>query len=194
MSVDRQAQLSVVEDLRHPGVQRHVHRVLDMGGLGTSASRLSGEGLVVADLVVEAVGDDIVVSGSLRTPWVGDCRRCLGEVAGELDVAVREVFERRPTEGETYQLGDGIVDLGPMVREAVLLALPLAPLCSANCVGPDPDRFPARPVGGAGEGAPGDLTGAEPPRDPRWAALDELRFDPPEDPPGTKTPSAPPPT
>ena len=183
MSVDRQAQLSVVEDLRQPGVRRQVQRVLDLAGVGTTAARLSGDGLVTADLIVEAVGDDIVVGGTLRTPWEGECRRCLGEVTGELEVTVREVFERRPTEGETYQLGDGIVDLGPMVREAVLLALPLAPLCSADCVGPDPDRFPARPVGVAGEGAPGESAGDEPRRDPRWAALDELRFDPPGDAP-----------
>lgn len=174
MSVDRQAQLSVVEDLRHPGVRRQVHRVLDLAGVGISTARLAGDALVDADLTVEAVGDDIVVSGQLRTPWVGECRRCLGGVTGDLEVGVREVFERRPTEGETYQLGDGIVDLGPMVREAVLLALPLAPLCAPDCVGPDPDRFPARPVDEIDDGSVGEE------RDPRWAALDELRFDPPE--------------
>lgn len=181
MSVDRHAQLSVVEDLRHPGVRRHVHRVLDLEGTGTTTARLSGEGLVDADLVVEAIGDDIVVSGSLRAPWVGECRRCLGEVTGDLDVAVREVFERRPTEGETYPLADGTVDLGPMVLEAVLLALPLAPLCSTACAGPDPERFPARTPGQ--EIDEGDSGEGERPRDPRWAVLDELRFDAPEDPP-----------
>lgn len=183
MSVDRQAQLSVVEDLRQPGVRRVVRRVLDLGGTATTAARLAGDGFVDADLVVEAVGDDVVVSGTLRTPWEGACRRCLGEVQGDLEVPVREVFERRPTEGETYQLGDGIVDLGPMVREAVLLALPLAPLCSPDCAGPDPERFPARPAGGADGVADGVADGGDggesPARDPRWAVLDELRFDPP---------------
>lgn len=187
MSVDRQAQLSVVEDLRHPGVRRAVHRTLDLAGAGTSVAQVGADGAVDADLVVEAVGDDIVVAGTLRAPWVGACRRCLGEVAGTLEVPVREIFERRPTEGETYQLGDGVVDLGPMVREAVLLALPLAPLCSPDCAGPDPERFPARAPGDAGDGGSAGVDadqGAEPPRDPRWAALDALRFDDqPGDPP-----------
>lgn len=178
MSVDRHAQLSVVEDLRHPGVQRHVQRVLDLSGVGTTTARVAGDGLVDADLVVEAIGDDICVSGTLRVPWMGECRRCLGEVTGELDVPVREVFERRPTEGETYPLGDGVVDLGPMVREAVLLAMPLAPLCSAGCAGPDPERFPARTPGEHDD----DSEPGERPRDPRWAALDELRFDTPDEP------------
>ncbi len=179
MSGDRHAQLSVVEDLRHPGVQRPVRRVLDLEETGTTTARLSGDGLVDADLVVEAIGDDIVVSGLLRASWVGECRRCLGEVAGELEVPVREVFERRPTEGETYPLRDGTVDLGPMAREAVLLALPLAPLCSAACAGPDPERFPTRTPGDLDEGEAGQ---EERSRDPRWAALDDLRFDTPEDP------------
>lgn len=186
MSADRRAQLSVVEDLRHPGVQRRVRRSLDLAGVGTSAAQVAGDGTVDADLVVEAVGDDLVVSGVLRLAWAGECRRCLGDVVGELEVPLREVFERRPTEGETYELGDGVIDLGPMAREAVLLALPLAPLCSPTCVGPDPDRFPARP-------ADTDEEGPEPAarRDPRWAALDELRFDTLADPADPADPGGP---
>ena len=157
--------------------------MLDLAGTGTTTAQLLGEGLVDADLVVEAVGAALVVTGTLRTRWVGECRRCLGEVIDELEVPVREVFERRPTDGETYELGDGVIDLGPMVREAVLLALPIAPLCAADCAGPDPERFPTRPAppDGVAGGQPGD----EPRRDPRWAALDDLRFEPPEDPPAT---------
>lgn len=190
MSVDRQAQLSVVEDLRHPGVQRQVQRSLELTGTGTTAAQLRGEGFVDAELTVEAIGDDIVVSGLLRSPWEGACRRCLGEVTGVLEVPVREVFERRPTEGETYPLGDGVVDLAPMVREAVLLALPLAPLCSEDCAGPDPERFPAQsPGAGASSGETGEGgeagAGERAKRDPRWAVLDELRFDTTEDPPST---------
>ena len=51
--------------------------------------------------------------------------------------------------------------------------LPLAPLCGPDCRGPAPEDFPATVEGeGAGEGE-----GDEPAGDPRWAALDELRFD-----------------
>ena len=93
---------------------------------------------------------------------------------------VREVFEPRPVEGETYPLADDTVDLEPMVRDAVLLALPLAPLCGDDCLGPAPDVFPAV-VEGDGPVDDGDREAAEPPADPRWAALDELRFDSPGD-------------
>jgi hypothetical protein len=50
-------------------------------------------------------------------------------------------------------------------------------LCSEDCAGPDPERFPAASPG-SGE-AEGDDLDAAPVADPRWAALDALRS--PED-------------
>ena len=60
------------------------------------------------------------------------------------------------------------------MRELALLSLPLAPLCREDCVGPDIDRFPTGPADDPDEDT------AEPPRDPRWAALDALTFDDPD--------------
>jgi uncharacterized protein len=79
------------------------------------------------------------------------------------------VFEVRPVDGETYPIEGDEVDLEPVVRDAALLHLPLAPLCRPDCEGPAPDVFPTR--------VEGDATDDEPARDPRWAALDELRLD-----------------
>jgi len=72
-------------------------------------------------------------------------------------------------EGETYLLAENEVDLEPMVRETVLLNLPVAPLCSEDCAGPDPDRFPTTVVVEPDPDEP-------PPADPRWAALSEITF------------------
>lgn len=76
---------------------------------------------------------------------------------------VREVFEPRWEEGETYPLKGDQIDLEPLVRDAVLLTLPLAPLCEDACAGPDPEEHPVGVEGGAP---------SEP--DPRWAALRDL--------------------
>jgi uncharacterized protein len=67
-------------------------------------------------------------------------------------------------------LAENDVDLEPMVRETVLLNLPIAPLCREDCAGPDPSRFPTTV-----EVEP--QPDAEPPADPRWAALSEITFD-----------------
>lgn len=122
------------------------------------------------DLVLEDVADGMVVTGHLRAVSEAECRRCLDSVTEELDVSVREIFEEHPTEGETWPIEDDHIDLEPMVRAAVMLALPLAPLCRDECRGPVPERFPT--------GAVPSPSGDEPvAKDPRWAALDELRFD-----------------
>jgi uncharacterized protein len=90
-------------------------------------------------------------------------------VSDELAVDVQEVFEPSPSdEADTYPLGADRVDLEPMLRDTLLLALPIAPLCRDDCPGPDPDEHPVAVEGGET---------ADAPPDPRWAALGDLRFD-----------------
>ena len=132
---------------------------------------------VVVDLEAEARGAEVVVTGSVRTGWSGDCRRCLEPVVGEVDLRVHEVMapdepgRSTPEAGDAdaYLLGGDEADLEPVVRDAVLLALPLSPLCTDDCVGPDPEWLPSA-------GSPLEM-GDGPVGDPRWAALDVLRFD-----------------
>lgn len=154
--------VDIVSLLRTPAVRRPYRATVVLDGLANSDVVVTGP--VEVDLVLEAVGSDIVVTGRLSARWTGDCRRCLEAVPGRLDVEVSEVFEPDPTEGETYPRGAEEIVLDDMVREAVVLALPVAPLCREECRGPDPDRYPARPVS--------DLETS--PRDPRWAVLDDL--------------------
>jgi uncharacterized protein len=107
--------------------------------------------------------------------WTGECRRCLEATGGELEATLSEVFEPDPVEGETYPLGRDHLDLEPAVREALALALPLAPLCDEACAGPDPGGHPVT-VEPDDTDDESDDHGGEP-ADPRWAALDQLRFD-----------------
>ena len=146
-----------------------VRRALAVDGAASSAARVRG-GAVDLDLRVEAASGGFVVRGRIGGAWAGECRRCLEEVGGPLDAPVREVFEDSPAEGETWPVADDRIDLAPMVREAAILALPLAPLCSPDCSGPEPDRFPTGPAASALVPDPGG-------RDPRWAALDQIAFD-----------------
>jgi uncharacterized protein len=45
------------------------------------------------------------------------------------------LFEPAPLEGETYKLDDDVLDLEPLVRDALLLELPTVPLCREECAG-----------------------------------------------------------
>jgi len=160
--------IDVGEDLRHPGARRAVTLVGAVPGVALSTARVPDDADVTAELRIEAQGATVIVQGTVRAPWVGECRRCLGPTSGEVAVDLHEVFEQSPVEGDTFPLLGEQIDLRPVLGETLALGLPLAPLCADDCVGPDPD---AHPVGVADDGE------GPPPADPRWAALDELRFD-----------------
>jgi uncharacterized protein len=156
------------ELFRHRGTRQKLTLTGQVPGVALSTSRLTDDG-VMADVALEAQGDEVIVTGTVTARWTGECRRCLGSTGGELTVELREVFEPDPVEGETYPLGRDEVDLEPALREALALALPLAPLCREACAGPDPEEYPV-----TGES---DADDSRPAADPRWAALDSLRFD-----------------
>lgn len=124
------------------------------------------------NLQLEVAGEELIAQGTITVEWNGPCRRCLEVQDGTTETATREIFQMRPVDGETYKLEENDVDLETMIRETVLLNMPIAPLCSEDCAGPDPGRFPTSVVQ--------DVVvdeDAEPPADPRWAALSELTFD-----------------
>ncbi|MCY4664261.1 MAG: DUF177 domain-containing protein [Acidimicrobiaceae bacterium] len=104
------------------------------------------DGVVAIDVTIRAARDTFVAVGWVTGSWTAECRRCLEEVQGPLEAELREVFEWEPTEGETWPIRDQRIDLAPAAREAAVLALPLAPLCSEDCAGPVPDRFPTGPA------------------------------------------------
>ena len=181
--MSRRFVVSTAELFRHPGTRQHVSLSGGVPGVALSTSRLTDDD-VDADLTLEAQGSTLIATGRVFGRWTGECRRCLGATGGELVVDLREIFEPDPVEGETYPLGVDHVDLEPALREALALALPLAPLCDEACPGPDPEDHPVTVEGesqgdegdeGGGDGANG--TNGRVPADPRWSALDALRFD-----------------
>ena len=117
---------------------------------------------------LESIPGGIMVTGSVNARWRGQCRRCAKSVGGDLSVAVRERYleSAGPEDDEAYPLKGDLLDLGPAIRDAVVLELPLAPLCDEACRG-------------LCEQCGADLNdgdcSCEAPTDPRWATLDVLR-------------------
>jgi len=160
--------IGVMEIRRRPGTQREVQVTTPLPGLAITSAQVPDGADLVVDGMLEAIEGAVTLSGTVTAPWTGECRRCLDPVVGTLEVVLSEVFEPNPVEGETYPIEGDEVDLEPVIRDGVLLNLPLAPLCRPDCAGPAPDEFPAI-VDDEGSG--------EPPVDPRWAVLDQLKFD-----------------
>ncbi len=165
--------VEVAELRQRFGERRDVHRTLQFrDDLVVGSTRVPAGSDVEVDLALESIQGGISATGQVHVSWEGECRRCLGPVTGGLGIEVAEVFADAPVEGETYPIDHDVIDLAEMARDAVLLDLSPAPLCREDCPGPDPDRFTVT--------VESDDEPAEPPRDPRWAALDVL-LDPPPD-------------
>ena len=158
--------VNVAELVRRPGTQKEVHLVGPATSMQVVDSRVADGASITADLVLESLTDGIVVTGTVTAPWEGSCRRCLTGVGGELAVDVRELYQQKPTAEEAFPFHGDRIDLEPMVREAILLELPLAPVCRPDCAG-------LCPVCGTDRNAT-DCDHRPDVTDPRWAVLDDL--------------------
>jgi uncharacterized protein len=151
------------------GSRRREHLEGTLDTVETAAARVAEGAEVEADLTFEALNpQSVIVTGSISAPWQGTCRRCLGEATGTVSADVRELFEEDSDGEETYPLKGDQVDVEPMVRDAVLLDLPAAPLCREDCRG-------LCATCGANLNEAGDDHDHPEDRDPRWAALDQLK-------------------
>ncbi len=150
------------------GSAKHVVREGRIPGLGAIGVAVPDAEPIRCDLELSSDPAGIMVTGTVTARWNGECRRCGGEVSGEVEAAVRERFVASPDDAEddSYPLDSDQLDLEPLVRDAVLLELPLAPLCLPECRGLCPR---------CGENRNLVDCGCQPEVDPRWAALEVLR-------------------
>jgi uncharacterized protein len=166
--------VSVTGLRKSPGARQPEHRRGSIDGLAVSSSAVPAGAEVDLDVILESVDGGIVVAGTVATRWLGECRRCLRQVEGDLGVEVRELYEVRgpdwrPSEAdeETYPLTGEQIDLAVLAHDAVLLNLPLAPLCRPDCAGLCPSCGADR-----NEDACDCTDGIV---DARWSGLDVLR-------------------
>ncbi len=163
-SVVSQWSFPVAELLRQPGARREIEVTGSLGDVHVSASAVPEGAEAQVSGVIESLDSTTVqFKGHVRVPWTGECRRCLGEAHGELDIEVHELFERAPESEDIYPLAADRLDLEPLVRDAIYLELPQAPLCRADCQGLCPECGADRNTVDCGH-VVDDI-------DPRWDAL-----------------------
>ncbi len=154
--------IDVADLLTHPSARREVVVSVPVVGLAGTSARVGDDEPVELDLVLERIPDGIVVRGRVTSRWQSECSACLAPLEHPLSLSVNELFEPNPLEGDTYPIEGHEIDLEQLVRDTILLELPLAPVCA------DTGRA------GCAEAVP-DVT-APPAPDPRWAALSELEL------------------
>ena len=121
-------------------------------------------------LRLESVMEGVLVTGEVDVPVTGSCARCLEPIEDSLELDVQELFayagsttEATSEEDEVRRVEGDHIDLEPMVRDLVVLGLPLAPTCTEDCAGLCVD------CGQRLDDLPADHTHEQ--LDPRWAGL-----------------------
>jgi uncharacterized protein len=98
------------------------------------------------DVQLEEVSEGVLVTAEVSAPLTGECARCLDEFTSSTQVRFQELFVP-PSDGlsgsesaegmseDGYLLDGNLLDLEPALRDALVLELPLSPLCDADCKG-----------------------------------------------------------
>jgi uncharacterized protein len=159
----------------------------DLGGVSGGMRVPEGAELSL-EFRLESVVEGVLVTGTVRGPLVGECGRCLDPVEGDLETEYQELFSY-PDDRAVFAAGSGgagaesglddadddvmwlvgdLIDLRPVVHDAVVLALPLTSLCRDDCPGLCAE------CGARLADEPGHRHEQA---DPRWAALRGLAVD-----------------
>lgn len=155
-----------------PGSER---RIVLNAPPGPLAEDLVAVGPIVGQARVARTNRGLLVAATVRTAVAATCVRCLAELAVPLETAFEEEVLAsldlatgqpldRTAEPDVVRLDDHHrLDFEPLVRDAVSLAEPIAPLCRPDCPGLCPECG-ARLADGHAAHEPDDI-------DPRLAAL-----------------------
>ncbi|WP_217547484.1 DUF177 domain-containing protein [Streptomyces sp. GbtcB6] len=138
---------------RRPGALQRLTRTIDAPqDFGIKGVIGVPEGAPVElELRLESVMEGVLVTGTARAQAEGECVRCLEPVEQELEADFQELFsypdaddrgrviaepgDDAEDDEDRYFIEDGLFDLEPVLRDAVVLALPMQPVCQDDCLG-----------------------------------------------------------
>ena len=165
--------LNVHDLIGHPGMARTVDLLGALDGLATELVAVPDDAMLGGPLSLESVVEGVFVTGSITGTWGVRCARCLTEETRPFTVEIGELVTPVATDPEEadddgYALVEDQIDIDQIVRDAVGVEMPFAPLCRPDCQGLCPTCGGNRNLGEC----PGhDVI------DPRFAVLSELLID-----------------
>jgi uncharacterized protein len=165
----------VSEMLDRPGATRAIRRGVTISGLQGALGGIGEDEPVHVDLSLDSVTDGIAVTGWVRGTLHLTCSRCLVGYDRSFDNQVDEMFFSGGAdaggggdyEGDGYEVADSHVDLEPMLRDVIVLGIPLVPLHDEHCRGLCPTCGADRNLTDCGH--------TQQLNDLRWAPLEALR-------------------
>ena len=129
---------------RQPGSSETEQRSVTMdAGWGNSVSHASPGREVPVEFLLESAHDGILIAGRADVPIEAECVRCLKALSWTEPITVQQFFaypeaaepgDEDSDEDVAVMVGD-LLDLRGAFRDAVVLALPLSPVCRDDCPG-----------------------------------------------------------
>jgi uncharacterized protein len=143
---------------RRAGEMREYEITIDQHPpVGVALLAIPADAPIYVDLRLQAVAEGVLVSGEVRAEAVGECTRCLEPVSFDVDESFTELYnyeidprqkggsksgkKAAPVEVEVgdedeqlWMEGD-LINLEAPIRDAVILNMPIHPLCSEDCLG-----------------------------------------------------------
>ena len=128
---------------RRPGLQRQrSFEAAAPAELGIEVIGVPEGSPMQLDLRLEAVMEGVLVTGTAVVRLEGECARCVTEIEDEVEVDYCElyVYEREARragdeDDDTLAMDGDLLDLEPLLRDAIVLQLPFQPLCEPDCPG-----------------------------------------------------------
>ena len=141
--------------------------------------------VIEVDARLESVTEGVLISADIYAVAQGECIRCLDPVEVVIDRKIQELYRYEPTNEkgrkklrededidldgeEELQMEGDLMNLEIPIIDAIILTLPINPLCSQECLGLCPDcgeKWESLPQGHAHEVI-----------DARWSGLEDLDF------------------
>jgi len=142
------------------------------------------------DLRLESVVEGVLVTGSAHATATGACVRCLDPMTRHVGGHFQELFAyadraahhhevatEDDDDDEVYELVGDLFDLEPVLRDAMVPAMPFQPVCRSDCPGLCSE---------CGAHLAEDPTHHHDQLDPRWAALQKIATPHIASPPGNQ--------
>ncbi|HVY11260.1 MAG TPA: YceD family protein [Mycobacteriales bacterium] len=123
---------------RRPGSMREEHLEAEAPeGWGLELVRVPAGTPVAVDARFESVMDGVLVTADVDVTVDAECGRCLEPLNLRIVAPVQELYayEPDPDDEDSLTLSGDLLDLEPVLRDAVVLALPVNPLCDPDCQG-----------------------------------------------------------
>jgi len=99
---------------------------------GIEMSIVDPEVEIVADLILHPVSGGVAVTGAVTYTTLDTCFRCLDEFRTQRRASIGALFDTNDDDDESYPIAGHDIDVEQLLRDEVLLALPVAQECGKD--------------------------------------------------------------